>query len=232
MTDRDFDLADILTRVRRPGHPGDRPAMTCLHCDTPLDHTAMLCLLCTRALAGRLDRMPALHAALAPYLTPGSRRPEEIRGTGAVHAPLPVREEVLDLRGPGGIVGTLEDWRSAMQADRGWGEPASGGTIEDRVRGAARGLSLNLEWIAAAWPMAGTFAGELRDLERSVLSIVAPPEPTYRVGECPATYDGVRCGAIIRAQHGDTTVTCKWCSASYRPAQWLALAAGIRYAAA
>lgn len=205
--------------------------MTCLHCDTPLDHEAMLCLPCTRALAGRLERMPKLHAALAPYLAPGSRRPEEIRST-AVEAPLPVREEVLDLRADGGIVSVLETWRAIMQADRGWGEPARDGSIEARIRTAARGLSLNLDWIAASWPAAGEFATDIRNLEQSVLSIVSPPEETYRVGECPATYDGVRCGAVIRARHGDTEVRCKWCLATYSPAQWLALAASIRYAAA
>lgn len=185
-----------------------------------------LCPGCTRGAAERLDRAPLLYTALAAFLHPGGRRPELGR-SARVEAPLPIVEPVLNLRGPGGIVGILEDWRSAMQADRGWGEPAIRGNTEDRIKAAARGLSLNLEWIASSWPMAGPFTEELRDLERSVLSIVSPPDASLRLGNCPAAFeDGVICGAVLRVPHGTTKVECRWCNTAYPPESWLALAAG------
>lgn len=188
------------------------------------DSEAYLCPGCTRATGERLDRMPTLYIVLAAFLAPAGRRPELGRTQG-VEAPLPVSEPVLTLRGPGGIVGVLEDWRSAMQADRGWGAPAVTGTTEERVRAAARGLSLNLEWIASSWPTAGAFAEEIRDLERSVLSVVAPPEQTRRLGNCVELLaDGSQCGAVLRVAHGATEVRCAWCGAVWPPETWTTLA--------
>jgi LSD1 subclass zinc finger protein len=185
---------------------------------------AYLCSGCTRATGERLDRMPRLYVALAAFLQPGGRRPELGRARGA-EAPLPVSEPVLNLRGPGGIVGILEDWRSAMQADRGWGPPAVTGTTEERVRTAARGLSLNLEWIASSWPMAGAFAEEIRNLERSVLSVVDPSERTRRLGNCiELMANGSQCGAVLRVAHGATEVRCAWCGAVWPPETWTTLA--------
>lgn len=196
----------------------------CGLCETPLQD-GYLCPGDTLGVVERLDRMPLLYTALAAFLHPGGRRPELGRST-RVHAPLPIVEPVLNLRGPGGIVGILEDWRSAMQADRGWGQPAVRGDTEQRIRRAARGLSMNLDWIAASWPMAGPFAEELRDLERSVLSIVSPPESSLRLGNCPAVFeDGVICGAVLRVPHGTVKVECRWCNTVYPPESWLSLAA-------
>jgi hypothetical protein len=189
-----------------------------------LEH-GYLCPGCTLGTAQRLDRMPKLYEALAGFLHPGGRRPELGRSRPA-EAPLPIAEPAFNLRGPGGIVGVLEDWRSAMQADRGWGEPAIAGTVERRLFQAARGLSQNLEWIGASWPMAGAFAEEIRSLERDVLSIVDPPEPSLRLGNCPAVFeDGVVCGAVLRVPVGTAKVECQWCRTAYPPETWLHLAA-------
>ncbi|MDG9705559.1 hypothetical protein [Streptomyces sp. DH37] len=194
-----------------------------LHTDAAEHH---LCPGCTNATAERLDRMPKLYAALAAFLHSTGRRPELGRTT-PVEAPIPVSEPALSLRGPGGIVGVLEDWRSAMQHDRGWGQPAATGTTERRVTVAARALSMNLDWIAASWPMAGAFAEEIRDLERSVVSIVNPPVKTTRVGYCPTVVGGEQCGAVLRATAGTALIRCRWCGTSYPPETWLALAATL-----
>ncbi|GAA4663075.1 hypothetical protein [Streptomyces youssoufiensis] len=201
----------------------------CGLCEHDLDTEAYLCAGCTRATAARLDRMPKLYAALAPYLAPAGRRPEHGRsGGGQPGAGLPVAEPALILRGPGGMVGVLEDWRAAMQADRGWGPPAVGGTTEDRVRAAARGLLLNLDWIAGQWPPAGAFAEEIRAVERSVLSVIDPPDPTTRarrLGYCPsAGADGAACGAVVLLEPGSTVARCRWCGCAWPPDRWSALA--------
>lgn len=185
---------------------------------------AYLCPGCTRATGERLDRMPKLYDALAAFLQPSGRRPELGRTQG-VEAPLPVAEPVLNLRGPGGIVGVLEDWRSAMHADLGWSEPRPRGSVGERISAAAAGLHTNVLWIASSWPLAGAFAEELRDLERSVLSVVSPPERTIRLGICPARDgDGVVCGAVLRVLPGVAEVRCRWCGAVYPPSSWLELA--------
>ncbi|CAM5536214.1 hypothetical protein [Streptomyces canus] len=198
---------------------------SCGLCERDLEH-GYLCPGCTLGTARRLDRAPRLYEALAAFLHPGGRRPELGRSR-PTEAPLPIAEPVFNLRGPGGIVGILEDWRSAMQSDRGWGEPAITGPIERRIGVAARALSMNLDWIAASWPMAGAFAEEIRGLERDVASIVNPPTPSLRLGNCPAVYeDGVVCGAVLRVPEGTAKVECRWCNTVYPPESWLALASG------
>jgi hypothetical protein len=195
---------------------------SCGLCERELEH-GYLCPGDTLTLAERLDRMPHLYEALAAFLQPSGRRPEFGRSRPA-EAPLPISEPAFNLRGPGGMVGVLEDWRSAMQADRGWGEPAIEGTVERRIAVAARALSMNLDWIAASWPMAGPFAEEIRGLERDGISIVNPPERSLRLGNCPAVYeDGVVCGAVLRVPAGTAKVECRWCSTVYPPDTWLEL---------
>lgn len=195
---------------------------SCGLCDRGLE-VGYLCPGCTLRTAKRLDRMPQVYEALAAFLHPGGRRPELGRSRPA-EAPLPIAEPAFNLRGPGGIVGILEDWRSAMQADREWGQPAIEGNTERRVAVAARALSINLDWIASSWPMAGSFAEEIRDLERGVASIVDPPVPSLRLGNCPAVYeDGQVCGAVLRVPAGTATVECRWCSTAYPPETWLQL---------
>lgn len=203
---------------------------SCGLCERVLEH-GYLCPGCTLGTAKRLDRMPQLYTGLAAFLHPSGRRPEFGRSRPAV-APLPIAEPALNLRGPGGIVSILEDWRSAMQADRGWGQPAIVGNTERRLVVAARALSMNLDWIAASWPTAGAFAEEIRGLERDVASIVNPRDPAERpkrLGPCPTVLEGVDgedaiCGAVLLLRPGYTDVSCSWCAASWPPARWVELA--------
>jgi hypothetical protein len=198
---------------------------SCGLCDRDLEH-GYLCPGCTLGTAKRLDRMPRSYEALAAFLHPGGRRPE-LGSTRPAEAPLPICEPAFNLRGPGGMVGVLEDWRAAMQQDRGWGRPAIEGSTERRVVVAARALSINLEWIAAAWPMAGAFAEEIRGLEGDVASIVNPRDPKdrpRRLGYCPTLLDEVLCGAVVALLPGRTSVSCNWCGAEWPPEKWLALA--------
>ena len=80
-------------------------------------------------------------------------------------------------------------------------------------------------WIAAAWPMAGSFAEEIRDLAGSVASIVNPPEPSWRLGRCPAVNGGEVCGAVLRVPAGTAEVVCSWCGVHYPPESWADLKA-------
>ncbi|MFG2747237.1 hypothetical protein ACGFY0_45300 [Streptomyces chartreusis] len=198
----------------------------CGMCETPIEH-GYLCPGCTRALADRLQRMPRLHSALEPFLTPGATGDTTSGRTGRSEAPLPVVEHVLDLRGPGGIVGVLEDWHKAMQRDRRLSPPRSYGTIEGRISRAAHALARNAPSLAVEWPAASLLAREVYDLERDVASITGTTEQTprgTRLGPCPAEHtDGTLCGAILRLHSGEQLVTCPWCGHTYPPATWTQL---------
>jgi len=201
----------------------------CGLCERDLEH-GYLCPGCTITTGSRLDAAPRWYTALAAFLLPAVTGPAEgVRSGGRTEAPLPVAEAPFSLRGPGGIVGVLEDWRAAMQHDRGWGQPVIEHDIGRRIAVAARALSINLEWIASSWPMAGDMAAEVRGLERDVRSIVAPTDPAerpVRMGSCPTVVDAEdgRCGAVLTRRPGEGTVTCRWCGKSWPPSRALALA--------
>ncbi|WP_338699159.1 hypothetical protein V2W30_22555 [Streptomyces sp. Q6] len=201
----------------------------CGLCETQLTD-GYLCPGCTLATARRLDTAPRWYEALAGFLQPAVTGPAEgVRSGGRTEPPLPLSEPVLVLRGPGGIVGILEDWRSAMQADRGWSTPVLEGDTARRVHVAARALSINLEWIASSWPAAGAMAEEIRDLERDVRSVIAPTDPAerpVRMGHCPTARDAqdAPCGAVLLRRPGQTSITCSWCGTTWPPSRLLALA--------
>jgi hypothetical protein len=195
---------------------------TCQMCEQhPAD--GYLCPVCTRDLATRLRRMPLLYAALAGFLAPSAaREPGSIR-TGRTEAPLPVSEQVLDLRSTCGIAGVLDDWVAAMYHDRGQLTPRICGSTEQRISRAVDTLARNLPALAAEWPPVADLAHELRALERDVASITgAIDRPRgQRLGPCPAQYDdGTLCGAVLRLPSGGTVVTCPWCGTTYPPATW------------
>lgn len=195
----------------------------CGMCETSVEH-GYLCPGCTRALADRLQRMPRLYTALEPFLAPSATREPGGGRTGRAEAPLPVSEPVLTLRGPGGIVGILEDWCTALYRDRGQTAPKPYGPIDRRISRAAGTLYRNTPAIVVEWPAAGDLAREVRDLELSVASVTGAIERTTRgtrLGPCPAEHaDGTLCGAILRLNPGATVVTCQWCGQTYPPATW------------
>lgn len=201
----------------------------CGLCERQLEH-GFLCPGCARATTDRLDRMPRLWQALGAFLAPSSGSPQYGR-TRPCEAPLPAREDVLTLRAAGGIAGILEDWRAAMQAARGWGQPVIPGSVERRVAVAARALSINMDWITAEWLAAGEMAREIRDLESTVLAILDPEDPDERrhrygtpIGYCVAALpDGEVCGAVLRSYPGQAVLTCRQCGTQYGPEQYLLL---------
>lgn len=187
----------------------------CGVCCRDLEH-GYLCPGDTLALAERLDRMPKLYQALAGFLAPASAQPAERVTSTIVEPALPVNEAVLDLR-YGGIALVLEAWRSDVQRVRGWGEPAIEGDVERRVFASSRWLGMELSWIADSYPAAGDLAAEIRDLERSALSIVgALPDRGRRIGTCVSVDSkGVPCGAVLWHQAGEAQIVCSWCHCVY-----------------
>jgi hypothetical protein len=199
--------------------------MTCTVCETD-GSAGYLCQDCTTDLDRHLSELPRLYEQLADFLAPSTQRSNTVGGH--VHrpdAPLPVDENVLDLRGPGGVVTVLETWRQALHEDAGWRWPDPFGDFRGRLLRAVRALRAQVPYVASAWPQAGLFATEVRALRAEVLSIVCPPEKTLRVGLCPKVLaDGTACGAVLRATPGNPEIRCRWCDTAYPPSSWLGLA--------
>lgn len=200
--------------------------MNCTACTAALDAPAQLCPACVRGLDVRLSELPAQYLLLATHLRPGAAR-----GDGPValvrEAPLPVRADVLDIRAEGGIVTVLESWREAVQHARGWDTPVRAGTIERRVMAAARGLRMQLEFIAAEFGAADDLHNEVRDLAGFCRAILDPEERTRNIGTCAAVLQsGAICDAALRVPESETRVVCRRCGTEYPPNAWLTLATG------
>ncbi|MGW3437079.1 hypothetical protein ACWDB3_07845 [Streptomyces bacillaris] len=198
----------------------------CLLCDKPDETGSYLCVVCTRATEVRVQSLPALYRGLAPFLAPAGGVATVRSGKGGP-APLPVNEDILDLRGPGGVVGAAERWLADVRRDRGHTVAAPSGGVEARLQAAVTGLLANMQWIAVSWPNAGYFAKDIRDLTDSLRTIIAPTPAVardQRLGHCPATDpSGVLCGSVLRLKPGEKAVRCEWCGTAYPPYVWAQL---------
>ncbi|MER7973787.1 hypothetical protein ABTX35_33085 [Streptomyces sp. NPDC096080] len=204
--------------------------MVCALCTRALEH-GTLCPGCTQDTLDRLERLPRLWASLEAWLTPGASGPALYGGrVRRAEAPLPVSQEVLDLRAGGGIVGVLEDWHAAVRDARGLPPLAHTGPLGYRIIAAAAGLQHQIHFIVL-WEQGGQLALEVRRLVERVRAVVQPgraldepPEPTV-LGYCIAVDEsGIICGHRLVA---DMTrpVECTWCGCSYPPHTWLDLKA-------
>nr|WP_119589725.1 hypothetical protein [Streptomyces scabiei] len=198
----------------------------CGLCGDQLEH-GHLCHRHALALAGRLERLPALFAELAEHLVPRRAGWGEIVSTkGAAGPRSPLNEDVIDLR-QGGVVLIVESWRTDVQQVR-WprhSPPPIEGGLDDRVRIACRWLGMELDWIASHYPAAGDLAREVREMEGGMLAIVGdpPPRPQY-LGTCIAVVDdaGTVCGAGLSRLPGQS-LRCGRCRTAYRTEQDLLL---------
>ncbi|MCX4752918.1 hypothetical protein [Kitasatospora purpeofusca] len=198
---------------------------TCLSCNTLTQYGAYLCRTCTVRTDGYLRELPGLYEVLEDWLRPSSQVSTAV-GTRSASpdAPMPVAEEVLDIRGPGGMVTVLEQWRQAWCEDAGIRWPAPFGTYRGRLLRVVRALREQLPAMAQAWPEAGQFVDEVREHHAAALSIVDPRGRTVRAGNCTAKMEGEVCGAVLRAVPGVPEIRCAWCSTTYPPSTWLGLA--------
>ncbi|MFD6531560.1 hypothetical protein [Streptomyces sp. NPDC060184] len=199
----------------------------CLHCTDRDAQGGQLCPVCARATLVRLQCLPELYTALEDVLAPSGGSALGVRGPKPTWPPLPVREDVLDLRLADGMLAPLESWVDAVREERARPPRGRDGSATGRVQRATAELIGHMPWIAVSWPQAGVFAGEIRDLARDVRSVISPSsasERGTRIGACPAVHeDGTVCGAALRLGHGERVVTCSWCGCTYPPATWVGL---------
>ncbi|MET9099976.1 hypothetical protein [Streptomyces antibioticus] len=204
--------------------------MICTLCKQVRLEYGYLCPECALTTVDRIQRLPRMWASLDAWLTPPTtgtapyggrvRRPE---------APLPLDEEVLDLRSAGGIPGILEDWRDAVHATRGYPTPPRTGALAHRVTTAAAQLAAQIHFIVL-WDQADNLAHETRRLVDRVRAVVqqgdpdpAKPAPPTFLGYCIAVDPaGNVCGRRLTADM-NRPVQCDWCLCQYPPHTWLAL---------
>lgn len=203
----------------------------CLSCERETPAGEYLCQPCTTRLARQLTDLPALYEALGAYLRPSSQVSTAVGSScPAPDAPLPVREDALDLIGPGGIVTALEDWRFELCQDAEIRWPSPFGDYTGRLRRVVSSLRGQLPYISGHWPAAGDFADAVRIMHSSARSVVAPRERPLRAGTCTANVEGGQCGAVLLAVPGEE-VKCRWCKTEYPAQSWLDLAASMDRAA-
>lgn len=200
--------------------------MICTLCETHELAYGTLCPTCTRQLQDRLASLPRLWASLEAWLSPAVRGLSQYGGrTPMVEAPLPLAEEVLDLRAAGGIVGVLEDWHDAVCSNRRLDMSPRTGSLALRVNTAAWGLIHHIYFIAL-WEQGPVLGKEVRDLVDRVRHVVQPEEDTPKrtlLGHCIAVdATGVVCGSVLYADM-NKPVQCGWCLCEYPPDTWLAL---------
>lgn len=195
----------------------------CLDCQGDADGN-QLCGRCTDRLLGRLWDLPGLYEALEEHLEPGASGMGGSRRTQGPEASLPAVEDVLSQRGPGGMLGFLEDWAAALWSDMGQGERPVSGTFEERLASAIGTIRFNILFVTERWPVAGDLSREIREVHAAAESVVAPKPKAIRAGLCSTPVgDGGECGASLKYHPGDTEITCAWCRTVYTPTDWLPL---------
>ena len=203
--------------------------MICTLCTKHLVKHGTLCNDCTRTTLDRIQRLPRMWASLEAWLAPGTTGPAAYGGRARLaEAPMPLRQDVLDLRAAGGIVGVLEDWRDAVYDTRGYTLPPRAAALTRRVQAASSALQGQIHFIAL-WEQGGQLAlevGHLVDRVRAVVqpgrALDEPAEPTF-LGHCIAVDpSGIVCGHRLYADMA-RPVQCSWCLCSYPPDTWLAL---------
>lgn len=198
---------------------------TCALCSHRLDG-GTLCTACTHDTMDRLGYLPRMWRALEACLAPSSTGQAQYGGrTPRAEAPLPVREEVLNLRADGGIVGVLEDWHTAVLETRSLPVPSTEGSLAHRVSAAAYGLRKHVYFIAV-WDHGGDLGRDVQTLVHRVRAVIDPrhdeDKPTL-LGHCIAVLPtGAICGARLYADM-TRTVQCTRCRCPYPPDRWLAL---------
>ncbi|ELP61787.1 hypothetical protein PV735_11270 [Streptomyces turgidiscabies] len=186
------------------------------HCGL-CERDAGLGYLCERhalALAGWLERLPALADELVDCLVPRRSGFGELVTARTAGPRSPINEDVLDLMQSNHVGEVVHSWRVDVQRER-W--PQHTPPPPDGLAADCRWLAMELEWIAAEYPAAGDLAREVRGLEGELRSLVGDPVPRrQQLGLCVAVTDdqGTVCGAVLSRLPGES-LRCRKCRCVY-----------------
>lgn len=188
--------------------------------------------MCTRCLASVEDRIKSLRAyyrKLEEYLYPGSPGGSQPVSGGSTEAPLPLRLEVLNLRGPGGITDVLAGWEDDWRERLGWTRRPFRGDTEQTLDGVATFLERNWTWCADKHPTPEAFAADVRYLVDACRLHTEGRSDVRVLGECPVVNGttGV-CGARLFAAPYLKVIRCFKCKTEWEEKDWLKLARMMR----
>ena len=199
----------------------------CACCHRPLrDGETLGCRICQREGTARLRALPGLYAASAAHLAPGGRGSGGGRVSGSKAAPMPARCDVLDMRGPGGVVAVLAQWEDLVRVALRFDPAPAGGSYERVLAGACGLLVDNAPWLYGQFEAVEELHGEVRDWHGRLSRLVHGDDRERRLTlEC-------RCGAAL----GGVTLStpgrrCGQCGAQYGWAELRGLSLAERSAA-
>lgn len=206
----------------------------CACCRRPLRHTeGYACQPCQQRMDDTLAWLPAAYTRLADYLERGSRG-EGGPVSGSRHAPLPAREAVLTLRGPGGdaIVGRLLVHEDAWRAALGWSRTPWRGSLEQTLPGVVAFLRNNLLWACGAYPDIDDLHRDLRTLRAQIQPILSGDRPEQPIRVQCADPTAAGCTTALRIYASTVSRECPGCGHHYDHEALLDLPLAQRRAAA
>jgi DNA-directed RNA polymerase subunit RPC12/RpoP len=224
-----------------PADASDDTPPDCAGCHHPLHadsaDATLVCWHCQDRTDTLLAELPTLFSRLntAAALTPTARasRSDNATGGSPIHAPMPLRLDVITLSAAGGIPTRLQAIEDAWRLARGFTiRPNTDGTrifASWRTNPAhatsthTRFLRMNLSWACTTYGEIGQDLQEIRRLHTEATTALSPdPRPgRIQVGTCPTLLpDHTACGARLTASTTDQRIRCHTCGA-----RWAGLAA-------
>nr|WP_202447237.1 hypothetical protein [Streptomyces sp. SID5468] len=189
--------------------------MACEICDRPSGAGTRVHRACEQRLAQNLAALPSLYRGLTGALEPG-RSPRYGGRPGSRTAPMPVREDVLDLVGPGGIEGVLLDWERDLRDHLGWPPPQPRGSVERTVNESVDVLLRQVRWVCSTHPAVQDFARDVAALRARCERVLGIEHPRWISVRCP-------CGARLTFVFDTAGERCGRCQTSYPRAAVLQL---------
>ncbi|MBB1252902.1 hypothetical protein H3146_05910 [Streptomyces sp. OF3] len=184
----------------------------CVICRRALrtDEAGHACRICQERGTGWLRALPGLYAAAEDHLAPARSGAGGGRVSGSKHAPLPVRLNVLDAVGPGGVVWVIAQWEDVVRDQLEFGSAPSRGGYLETLTGSCRLLADQAPWLYGSFNAVDELHGELRSWHARLSAVSDGADRERRITlACP-------CGAALT---GVTLSTpgrrCDACGAQY-----------------
>lgn len=215
-------------------HDDDQePAFKCAHCPRLLRADELhryTCRVCEDRTAKHLRAFVGLYQQLGDVLVPSGAINNSGPVSGSTAAPLPVTQEALDLRGPGGIVSTLVGIELRWLAANNFTAPGFRGDYQQELPKSVQALLNLLPWACDEYP---NVAADLQRIDtihgRASSAITGERHVRVPVGCCPTVSSaGVPCGEQLRVSPWAMEIRCKGCDTRWPHDQWIPLGAKIQ----
>lgn len=211
------------------------PEHTCVVCQRRQYERAHACKQCRDGIPHILAAVVDLHGQLGQVAPPGSGNNERVSGSSVPRIPIAV--DVVDLAAPARVQEASEAARQWPQDQighisvasvldawvRDWADIRGEHLPAPTVPWLAQWLTVRLDWACDEHPAVDDFAGEMRDLEKTLRRTTGiDRDDTQRIGWCPGVH-GQPCGAELRVTPWQDVAECPRCSARHPRITWLRL---------